>query len=264
MGLRGYAPLVANFAGRELKSRYRRSVLGWTWSLLNPLSTILVYSLVFSVILKVVPPPMGSREGNFALYLFSGLVVWLFFMGMITGSMGWLASVGDLRRKVYFPPEAAIFGSALALAVQSAIEASVLVVVLIIMGNIGVTALALPLVLVLTGLFGLGIGFFVVVANTHYRDIEYLVGIVLNVLFFLVPIVYTIDLIPEEHWGLPLQSLVDYNPIYQFVASARDAVYFLEWPSLGRWAAMFGYSVGALVLGWWFFAARSMELSEEM
>ncbi len=175
-----YVPLVRNFARRELKARYKRSVLGWTWSLLSPLSTILVYSLVFSVFFRAAPPAAGNGSQNFAVFLFTGLVVWLLFAGMINGSMGWLMAIGDLRRKVFFPPETAIFGSALALAVQSAIEAGVLLIVMLLIGNIGPTTLLLPIVLALAGIFGLGLGFFVCVLNTHYRDVQYLVGIVLN------------------------------------------------------------------------------------
>lgn len=259
-----YAPLVRNFAGRELKARYKRSLLGWTWSLLSPMSTILVYSLVFSVFFRAAPPAAGNGSQNFAVFLFTGLVVWLLFAGMINGSMGWLIAIGDLRRKVFFPPETAIFGSALALAVQSAIEAGVLVVVMLLIGNLGPTTLVLPLVLVLAGLFGLGIGFFVCVLNTHYRDMQYLVGIVLNAVFFLVPIVYPLGIIPERHWGLPIRKIVELNPINQFVTAARESAYLLQWPSLSRWCALLCYSLAVFALGWRFFARRSMQLSEDM
>ena len=259
-----YAPLVRNFAGRELKARYKRSLLGWTWSLLSPMSTILVYSLVFSVFFRAAPPAAGNGSQNFAVFLFTGLVVWLLFAGMINGSMGWLMAIGDLRRKVFFPPETAVFGSALALAVQSAIEAGVLVVVILLIGNLGPTTLVLPVILLLAGLFGLGIGFFVCVLNTHYRDMQYLVGIVLNAVFFLVPIVYPLGIIPERHWGLPIRRIVELNPINQFVTAARESAYLLQWPSLTRWCALFCYSIVVFALGWRFFAQRSMQLSEDM
>tara|TARA_B100001029_G_C15057783_1_gene455802 strand:+ start:821 stop:1666 length:846 start_codon:yes stop_codon:yes gene_type:complete len=259
-----YFPLVQNFARRELKARYKRSLLGWTWSLLNPISTILVYSLVFSVFFRAAPPPSGNGSQNFALFLFTGLVVWLLFAGMINGSMGWLSSIGDLRRKVFFPPETAIFGSALALGVQSAIEAAVLILVMILIANVGLTTLVLPIILVLAGLFGLGIGFFVCVFNTHYRDVQYLVGIILNALFFLVPIVYPISIIPEAHWGIPIRKMIEYNPVNQFVAAARESAYLLEWSSWNRWALIIFYSVASFTLGWRFFNKRSMQLSEDM
>ena len=259
-----YLPLVRNFARRELKARYKRSLLGWTWSLLSPLSTILVYSLVFSVFFRAAPPDAGNGSQNFAVFLFTGLVVWLLFAGMINGSMGWLMAIGDLRRKVFFPPETAIFGSGLALAVQSAIEAGVLLIVMLLIGNIGPTTLLLPIVLALAAIFGLGLGFFVCVLNTHYRDVQYLVGIVLNAVFFLVPIVYPLGIIPERHWGLPIRRIVELNPINQFVEAARESAYLLQWPSLGRWCVLVCYSFVVFALGWRFFAKRSMQLSEDM
>ena len=259
-----YAPLVRNFARRDLKSRYKRSLLGWTWSLLSPLSTILVYSLVFSVFFRAAPPAAGNGSQNFALFLFTGLVVWLFFAGMINGSMGWLGAIGDLRRKVFFPPETAIFGSGLALAVQSAIEAGVLLIVMLLIGNIGPTTLLLPIVLALAAIFGLGLGFFVCVLNTHYRDVQYLVGIILNAAFFLVPIVYPLSIIPERHWGLPIRRIIELNPINQFVEAARESAYLLQWPSLSRWCVLVCYSFVVFALGWRFFAKRSMQLSEDM
>jgi ABC-type polysaccharide/polyol phosphate export permease len=262
--IRAYAPLTANFARRELKSRFRGSVLGWLWSLLNPLSTVLVYALVFGVILKIVPPLAGSGELNFSMYLFSGLVVWLLFSAMFTGVSGWLASIGDLRRKIFFPPETAVFGSAAAAGVQSAIEAAVLVAFMVAFGNVGITFIALPAVMLLTAGFGLGLGFLVAVANVRYRDVEYLIGIALNVVFFLVPIVYTEDLVPDRAYGLPVGRIISLNPVAQFVGAGRDAVYFLQWPSVGRWVSMICWSVGALSIGWRYFSRRSMDLSEEL
>ena len=259
-----YLPLVRNFARRELKARYKRSLLGWTWSLLSPLSTILVYSLVFSVFFRAAPPAAGNGSQNFAVFLFTGLVVWLLFAGMINGSMGWLMAIGDLRRKVFFPPETAIFGSGLALAVQSAIEAGVLLIVMLLIGNIGPTTLLLPIVLALAAIFGLGLGFFVCVLNTHYRDVQYLVGIILNAAFFLVPIVYPLSIIPERHWGLPIRRIIELNPINQFVEAARESAYLFQWPSLSRWCVLVCYSFVVFALGWRFFAKRSMQLSEDM
>ena len=141
----------------------------------------------------------------------------------------------------------------------------VLVVAMIVFGNIGVQVIVLPLIVALVGLLGLGVGLFVAVANTHYRDVQYLVGIALNALFFLVPIVYPLTLIPEgDQWGLPIRRIIELNPIYSYIAAIRDAVYFVEWPSAGRWLVMLITSSVVFVSGWRFFAKRSMDLSEEM
>ena len=241
--VRVYLPLTLNFAQRELKVQHKRSALGWAWSLLNPLSRIFVYSLVFGVIFRFQPPEAGSGQLNFAMYLFSGLIIWLLFESMIRGAMHWLISVGDLRRKVYFPLETVAFGGAAAVGFQALIEA---------------------MVLLFTAMFGLGIGMVMSVFNTRYRDVENLIVILLSTMFFLVPIVYTEDIIPEEAYGLPAAALIGANPISQFVGTARDVVYFLEWPSLARMGLLSLYAFGSLGVGWWFLNRRSMALSEEM
>lgn len=260
-----HAPLVWNFAQRDLRARYKRSLLGWLWSLINPLSTILTYSLVFGVFFRVEPPVAGNGTlESFALYLFSGLVVWTFFSSNLNGAMDWLQSVGELRRKAVFPLEAAIFGGAVALSVQTLLEAAVLVAVLIVVSNASWTMVLLPLILLCAGLFGLGIGFFVAIFNARYRDVRHFVTIALQLGFFLVPIIYTIDIIPTRAYGLPIRRMVELNPLSSFIGASRDLVYHLQVPSLSRWLAVLGYSLTLFCLGWWFFSVKSVDLSEEL
>ena len=152
-----HRPLIGNFAQRELKARYRKSLLGWFWSLINPLATIAVFSLVFGQFFRVPPPPAGNEDlKSFALYLFAGLVVWNLFASMVSGPMEWLAGVNDLLKKVAFPPETAIFGGALSAVVQTVIETVVLLVILIVLANASVTMVLVPYILVMALLFGLG------------------------------------------------------------------------------------------------------------
>ena len=261
---RSTAMLVRSFAEREAKAIYKRTVLGWLWSLLNPLTTVAVYSLVFGVIYRAAPP--GTANGRaevFALYLFSGLVVWNVFTGVVNGSMRWMREVSDLRKKIYFPTETAILGGAAATLMQSGLEASVLVVIMAALGNVSWTLVLLPVAMVLASVFGLGIGFATAVLNARYRDIQHLVGIVLSVAFFLVPIVYTPDIVPETAYGLPVRRLVELNPLNAVIAVARDAVYFLEAPSLGQFATAAGWAAASFTLGWMYFRRRSMRISEE-
>ncbi len=232
--------------------------------MLNPLSTILVYTFVFAVIFRVEPPPTANGTKSFALFLFSGLVTWTFFSSMLTGAMGWLSGIGDLRRKIYFPPEVAILGNASAMAVQTGIEASVLVAIMIILGNVGPTTLLLPVVLILAAMFGLGIGFVVAVLNSRFKDTGHLVGIGLQAAFVLTPIMYPINIVPERAGGVPLQEIVQLNPINQFVAAGRDLVYHLQLPTWRRWSGLVAITVVVFTLGYRFFAKRSMAITEEM
>jgi ABC-type polysaccharide/polyol phosphate export permease len=262
--LRISATLIYNFAERESKARYKRSVLGWLWSLINPLTTVAIYSLVFGVIYKATAPVTDNgRAETFALYLFSGLVIWNLFTAVVNGAMAWLSGISDLRKKIYFPTETAILGGALSALLQSALEALVLVAIMIGFGNISWTVAFLPLALLLVGFFGLGIGMFVAILNARYRDVQYLVGIILAVTFFLVPIVYTLDIVPDRAYGMPVRRIIDFNPMSQFVGIARDAVYYLQVPSLGRVAASFAWSAAVFCVGWVYFRRRSMEISEE-
>jgi ABC-type polysaccharide/polyol phosphate export permease len=258
-----HRPLVANFAQRELKARYRRSLLGWLWSLINPLTTILVYSLVFSVIFRAEPPEAGDGSAFFSLYLFSGLVVWNLFSTMINGPMDWLGGVADLLRKIRFPADAAIFGGAVSAIVQTLIEAAILLAIMLAIGNGSLAMLAMPYVLVCTMLAGLGVGFFVSIANAHFRDVRYLVGVVLSVVFFLVPIVYPPSIVPERHWGLPLRDLIELNPVVQFIDAGRDASYFgeIHWARLGVIGLI---SVSVFFAGWSYFVRKSVDISEEL
>jgi len=274
-----FIPLVINFAQREMAARYKRSLLGWLWSLLNPASTVLIYSLVFGVFLRTEPPETANGQAEiFAVYLFTGLVVWNLFNGVINGSMDWLTGVMDLRKKAYFPTETAILGGAIAAIVQTCFEIAVLFVLMLALGNVSWTFLLLPFILLGAASFGLGIGLVVAILNARYRDVRYLIGIVLSLQFFLVPIVYPIGLLadpevdefgvpltePIDTYGLPAQEIVRWNPVSEFVQAAHDVVYFLEVPSLGRVAIMLVAATVSPALGLRYFRKRSMEISEEL
>jgi ABC-type polysaccharide/polyol phosphate export permease len=260
--------LVTSFFQREVRARYKRSLLGWMWSLINPLSTVLIYSIVFGVFLRTAPPATKNPDAElFAVYLFSGLVGWNLFANVVNGSMDWLAGVMDLRKKVFFPTETAILGGTLATLVQTLFEVAVLLAIMLALGNISFTFLLFFPILLGVASFGLGIGLVISVLNARFRDVRYLTGIALSLQFFLVPIVYPIDLLdgPDiDTYGLPARELVAWNPVSQFVQGAHDVVYFLEVPSLGRWLAMIGYAVVSPAIGLWYFRKRSMAISEEL
>ncbi len=263
-----FIPLVINFAQREMRARYKRSLLGWLWSLLNPASTVLIYSLVFGVFLRTQPPLTANGKAEiFAVYLFTGIVVWNLFSGVVNGSMDWLTGVMDLRKKAFFPTETAILGGAIAAIVQTIFEIAVLLVIMLVLTNISWTFLLLPFILLGAASFALGIGCIVAILNARYRDVRYLTGIVLSLQFFLVPIVYPIGLLDNpdiETYHLPAREIVRWNPVSVFVQSAHDAVYFLEVPSLSKIAIMLAAATISPALGLTYFRRRSMEISEEL
>jgi ABC-type polysaccharide/polyol phosphate export permease len=260
-----YRGLIADFARRELKGKYKGSVLGSLWALVNPLATLAIYSLVFGFFLRFTPPVAGNGElKSFPVYLFTGLVVWNAFYAISTGSMQALVGAGPLLRKIYFPPFAPVIGNALATAQQTAIEMGLLLVVFLIALNVSWTILLLPLLLVLLGTFSLGVGLLLAMLNARLRDINYIVQVVLNLLFYAAPIIYPIALITDRYAEHPWLRLYEFNPITSFVEAFRDVLYDLTVPPLWQLGYLIAVSAGMLAVGWRFFQSRAADVSEEL
>lgn len=254
--------LIGNFAQRELKSKYKGSVVGWTWSLINPLVTLGVYTLVFGVFLGATPPEMGNGQQIFALYLFTGLVLWNFINQVAQGSMVALISNGPLLRKIYFPAFAPVAGNILAIGMQSVIELALLIFVFVVLGNISWTVVFLPLILLVVVAFSVGAGFLLAALNARYRDVSYLVQVGLNLLFYATPIIYPITLVEQYYGDYPWARIYELNPVTQFVELTREVLYVTEAPSPTRLAYVTVVSAAVLVFGWTFFQRRSRDLSE--
>lgn len=260
-----YRTLIVNLTEREFRAKYKKSVLGWLWSLLNPLSTLLVFTLVFGTFLGGQAPPSANGTTVFAVYLFSGLVVWNLFANIVNGSIAALALNADLLKKVYFPPECPAVANVLAVLVQAAIETSILMVVLILLGNVSWTFLLWPILVALVVGFALGMGLMLSLANVYYRDVEYLISIFMQLLFYCTPIVWSIAAVgPKQIGPFTIDELLHFNPIATYVGAARDLVWYLQVPSLSRCLACFAWSVTSLVVGWFVFRKFSVNVSEEL
>ncbi|MFM7068020.1 MAG: ABC transporter permease, partial [Actinomycetes bacterium] len=255
---------IGNLARRELTAKHKRSLLGWAWSLINPAATLGIYSLVFGIFLRIPPPTAGNgHTKSFALYLFVALMLWNFFNAIVVGSMTSLDAAGSMLSKVYFPPESPAISNLIASLVQVAIETSIALVILAAVGNVGWTMLFIVPIVCMLAVFSLGVGLFVSVYNIMYRDVNYLVGIFMQMLFYATPIVYPLSLV-EEHGG-PLAFIIErLNPLTAFVQSARDALYLLKAPPGSLWVSMAVWSVVSLAVGWWAFNRRAADLIEKI
>ncbi len=263
--------LTINLTLRELRGKYKRSVLGWTWSLLNPLSTVLIYSLVFAFFLKI-EPPVGDPSGlhNFALFLLCGLLVWNFLSATVNESMGALLGNGNLIKKVYFPREVLIVATVAALLVSFLIELSVLLVILAFFGNAAAFAW-IPMLLVLVAIqtvFVLGIGLVLSVANVYFRDLKHLVTILLQALFYTAPIVYPLYLVPKEAtvfgWEIPLRTLYELNPVVAFIGCYRNVLYDLRFPPVVDLLYIVAWAGVSITVGLWVFSRLDGRLAEEV
>lgn len=261
-----YRTLIASLVRRDLRAKYKRSLLGSLWSLLNPASTLLIYTLVFGVFLGGEAPLAGNgRLRNFAVFLFSALVAWNAFSSVYTSTLAAFAGAGPLLNKVYFPPECPALAATGGQLIQTGLEASILLIVLAALGNISLHAFLVPLILLQPVALGLGLGLVASLLNVQFRDIAYLSGIALQLLFYSTPIVYRLDQVPERagSW-LPLRLIISANPITHVADQMREVTYFLRAPSATSVLYSAGTSAFVLLLGWWIFGRRAPEVIEEL
>jgi lipopolysaccharide transport system permease protein len=268
--LAGSRELMVNLTLRELRGKYKRSVLGWTWSLLNPLATMLIFTIVFKFFLKIETKP-GDPSGLdvFAIFLVVGLLPWNFLSNGLNGSMGVLVGNANLIKKVYFPREVLVGANVASWVVALLIEMAVLAIALMIAGNFVLPWLVPVLaVVVIQTVFVLGLGLGLSVLNVYFRDIQHLVGIVLQLWFYSTPIVYGPEFVPDNAnvFGsrIPLGTLYDLNPMVQFVKAYRNCLYDLRLPSLGTWAYMVGAAALAMAAGLFAFGRLEPKLAEEL
>jgi ABC-type polysaccharide/polyol phosphate export permease len=262
--------LTVNLVLRELRGRYKRSILGWTWSLLNPLATVIIYWVVFSGFLKV-QPPLGDPSGlrSFVLFLLCGLVPYRFVSESMTIATDSLVGNGNLIKKVYFPRELVVIAAVGGLLVTFAIELGVLLVVFLVFGNMVVWWIPMVLVLVvLEACFVLGLGFILAPLNVYVRDVKHFVAISLQALFYSAPIVYPIRLVPHtaEALGMtiPVRDIYSLNPLVPMISCFRAVLYDLRFPPLGDLAYFAGWAVALLFVGHWFFGRLDRRLAEEV
>jgi lipopolysaccharide transport system permease protein len=259
--------LFVNLTLRELRSKYKRSVLGWTWSLLNPLTSLLVYGFVFGVLFGATAE-VGDPSGidSYAMFLMCGLLPYTFLANGLNGGMTSLTGNGNLVKKVYFPREILVASITASWVVSFLIELSVLALALVFFGN--VVVLWVPMVLLLVAIevvFVLGLALVLAAAAVYFRDLQHLLGIVLQVWFYSAPIVYPMtlvhDQVGETGWKITLYNL---NPLVRFVEAFRDVLYDMRFPSLDHFAYLVGVSFGTLLAGVAVFGRLEGKLAEEL
>lgn len=265
--LRRHRELFANLTLRELRGKYKRSVLGWGWSMVNPLAQMAIFSLVFGFFLKV-EPPVGDPSGLqvFAFFLLCGLLPWTFLANGLTGGMGSLLANANLVKKVWFPRQLLVASTVASFGVSFLIEMGVLTVAFLIVGNM-VLPWMLPVVVVILiqAAFVLGLALALSVWSVYFRDLEYLVSIGLQFWFYATPIVYPISIVEDaldDRSGL--LRLYELNPMTRFVEVYRDLYYSMRWPTLGTMAYLVGCAAVSLVIGWIAFGRLQGRLAEEL
>lgn len=248
---------------KELRTRYRKSVLGWAWTLLNPLSQMVIFSIVFLQIFNQ-PAPVGDPSGlkNFPLYLLCGLLPFQFFSISVTASIASVSSNAGLITKVAFPHEHLALSIIIAQLVTFLIEILVLAIALLVAGQM-VLPWLLPMLVVTTflTLFTTGISLALSAANVFFHDVNYLWSIVAQVLFYASPIIWFPEAVGDSPW---LRHVANFGPTGTFVRTFQELLYEGHFPSIWRWGYIAALSLLTFAGGSWIFSRLSPRFAEEL
>lgn len=256
-----YKELLFNLAKKELKIKYKNSVLGFFWSLLNPILTMLVFSLVFVVIFKF------KGIEYYSIFLLAGLLPWNFFNASVMGGAGSIIANSSLVKKVYFPRELIPLSVALANLVNLFLELLVFLVFITVVGFLSPQYFAvfkfLPYLLVLLPilfLFSVGLAFLVAALNVYLRDIQHIITILLMVWFYSSPIIYKIEgMVPPKL--IPFYKL---NPMTDIILSFKNVLYWRLAPQLNWVALSLFYAIVAFLIGYAVFLRLEPDFAEEL
>lgn len=204
---------------RDLRARYVGSLLGIFWSVIHPLTQLIIYYFVFSVVLKV---KLGPEYGEtpFVFWLMAGLLPWMFFAEVVNRSPGAVLEQSSLIKKMVFPSEILPFAHLSAAAINHLIGVVILIGFILSLGDgVSLKILWLPVYLLAMGVFVLGISWILSALNVFLRDVGQIIGVLVNIGFFLTPIIYPSNLIPES-----LRGLSRLNPVLHAVEGYRMAL----------------------------------------
>ena len=261
--------LLINLTLRDLRSKYKRSVLGWTWSVLNPLVAVVVYSAVFSIFLRI-EPSVGDPSGldSYAVFLLVTLLPWQFHVTCLTEANRSITANSSLITKIFFPrwvlPTSAVLARFLTLIVEMFV---LLVLIALWEGHIAFQWIpVVAALMILQLLFTIGLALIISAANVYFRDIQHFLMVALQPWMFLTPILYPLNLVPDdkEFLGISYRTLYQLNPMVSWAKAYRNVLYDLRFPSLERWLAILAATFIVLYLGFKIFNRLEPRMAEEV
>ena len=251
--LYNYRELLKTSVKKEVRSKYKNSFLGVMWSFLNPLLQIAVYAIIFSLILK-------NKQENYAIFLCCGIIPWTFFSIAINKSAFTIIENGNIIKKVYFPREIIPISVVLAETINFLIS-TIIIIGFVIIGGIGINKFLFfyPIVLITQFLIILAFSFVVSGICVYFRDLQHFIGIILQLLFYATPIVYSQDSIPAEYnWILKL------NPMTYIINAYRDIFYYQKSIEVIPIISLIIIGIVACIIGYKFFNILQKGFAEQL
>ncbi|MCU0285284.1 MAG: ABC transporter permease [Acidobacteria bacterium] len=252
-GIWEFKYLIYNLVLRDLKVKYKGTTLGFLWSLLNPLLMLAVYTIVFKYLI-------GPRVENFTIFLFSALLPWTFLSSAIAMGSGSITDNGNLVKKVYFPREVLPFSVVLVNLFHFFLTFLVLIPALLFFHiQPGFAFLFLVVIIFFQTLFVLGLTLIFAALNVYYRDIKHLLEVLLQLWFWMTPIIWPITLFPGKY-----HPLVYLNPFTVFVTAYRNVILENRVPDILVITAFIVLGILVFFLGAFVFQKKQRRFAEEI
>lgn len=218
--------LLWHMTVRHLRGQYKQSVLGYAWAFVNPLSLIIILSFVFSTILRITVP----EQVPYPLFIFVGLLPWIFFSTAIASATDSVVNAASLVTKVYFPREILPTAAVLTKLVDLTFGLMILAALMVYYGHPPeATAVWMPVLFFIHLIFTLGLSYPLAALNLFFHDVRFLVGVTLTLWFYMTPIIYPIDLVPEKY-----ELIFDINPNSLFIRAYRRVLLYGDSPGLDK------------------------------
>lgn len=249
-----YRQMIYSLVRKELRGRYKGSALGFMWTFINPLLQLLVYTFVFSIV-------MPNNIDKFYLYLFIGLIPWLFFSGSLTGGAACILNQKDMVKKIYFPREVMPIAYVTSNFVNMLLCFIVIFAVIIVSG-VGINfkaVLYLPIIWIVEYVMCLGGAMLTSALTVYFRDLEYILGIVTMAWMYMTPVVYSLEMVPER-----LRPLMNLNPMTPVITAYRDVLYSRRIPHISTLASAFVLGIIVLAIGTVSFQKLQRGFAEEL
>ena len=249
-----YRELLKNLVLKDLKLKYRGSVFGFLWSLVNPLMMIVVYTIAFTFILRI-------RSEGFVFYLMLGQLSWTFFASSAAMSTGAIVDNAGLLKSVLFPRAILPIGTVLFNLAQYLLTVSVFLPIMLIWYRVPLSGpmILFPVFLALQVVFTIGVALILATWTAFFRDVRHLLEVALAMLFWTTPIVYELRQVPER-----FQLLILLSPLSPFVVAYQDLFFFREWPDATVWLVAGAHALGAFAAGTMLFLTFEDRFTEEL
>lgn len=249
-----YREMIYSLIRRDLRGRYKGSVLGFMWTFINPLLQLGVYTIVFSIIMR-----MGIDK--YYIFLFVALIPWMFFNTCLGGGTRVIFSQEDMVKKIYFPREVLPISFVTSQFINMVLSFVVIFAVVFISG-IGISLRALiylPVIMLIEYVLALGITMFGAAATVYIRDLEQIFNIIGMAWMYMTPVLYSVDMVPEE-----LRGLYNLNPMTPIIVAYRDILYYKQPPQMGTLLNAVILGIVVLIVGWFTFGRLKKRFAEEL